>query len=113
MNTVAHFTASIALATACLAAFAQTTTAPSLAAPAASQPNTVGVTPETAQQANDKAIKRSDVATVVRTGPTAADRARQARNKVESSVAGTSGTDGTTVANANRTATLAPRVDRN
>lgn len=109
MNTTARITAVLTLAAASVAAFAQTTTTPTMAA---SQPNAVGVTPETAKAANDKAIQRSDVATVVKTGPTVADRTRQAKNKVESSVSGTSA-DGTTVANANRTATLAPRTDRN
>jgi hypothetical protein len=110
MNTLARIASSLTLAAASVAAFAQTTTTP---LPVASQPNAVGVTQETAKAANDKAIQRSDVATVVRTGPTAADRARQAGEKVESSVAGTNA-DGTTVATAgNRSATLAPRTDRN
>lgn len=110
MNTTARITAALTVAAASLAAFAQSTPTP---ATAASRPNAVGVTPETAKAANDQAIQRSDVATVVRTGPTAADRARQAGNKVESSMTDATNSDGTTVANANRNATLAPRVDRN
>jgi hypothetical protein len=110
MNTTARITAALTLAAASVAAFAQTTSTPSTAA---SQPNAIGVTPEAAKAANDQAIKRSDVATVVRTGPTVADRARQAGDKVGSSMSAATNTDGTTVANANRTATLAPRVDRN
>lgn len=110
MNATARIAVSLSLAVASVAAVAQTNTAP---APAASQPNAVGVTPETAKAANDKAIKRSDVATVVRTGPTVADRARQVGDKVDSSVSGATNSEGTTVANANRNATLAPRADRN
>ena len=110
MNTTTRITAALAIAATSLAAFAQTTPAP---ATAASQPTTVGVTPEAARTANDKAVQRSDVATVVRTGPTAADRARQAGNRVDSAVQGATESGGTTVANANRNATLAPRVDRN
>ncbi|MEO6280678.1 hypothetical protein [Roseateles sp.] len=107
----ARISASLAIAVASMTAFAQPADTPSTAA---SQPNAVGVTPETAKAANDQAIKRSDVATVVRTGPTAADRARQAGHKVESSVAGTTHADGTTGApSGNRSANLAPRPDRN
>lgn len=112
MNTTTRITAALAIAATSLAAFAQTTPAPATAT-AASQPTTVGVTPEAARTANDKAVQRSDVATVVRTGPTAADRARQAGNRVDSAVQGATESGGTTVANANRNATLAPRVDRN
>lgn len=108
MKTTVRIAVSLALAAASLAAVAQTTTTP---ATAASQPNAVGVTPETAKAANDKAIQRSDVATVVQTGPTAADRARQASHKVKSATARTTNTDGTTVAAAD--APLAPRADRN
>lgn len=106
MNTTTRLAASLALAATCLAASAQT--APM--APA-SQPTAVGVAPDTARAANDAAVKRSDVATVVRTGPTAADKARQMKADTESKM----GADGTTVAarsttdNANR----APRSDRN
>ncbi|MEO6279401.1 hypothetical protein [Roseateles sp.] len=113
MNATPRFTAILALAAACGAAFAQTPTAP-----AASAPNAVGTSTETAKAANEKAIKRSDVATVVRTGPTAADRAKQAANKAESKVDGLSNADGTTLAsdttrNSTRDATRAPRADRN
>jgi hypothetical protein len=110
MNTTARITTALMLAAASVAGFAQTAPTPSISA---SQPNAVGVTAETARVANDKAIKRSDVATVVRTGPTVADRTRKAGDKVDPAVNGATNTDGTTVANGNRTATLAPRVDRN
>lgn len=109
MKTTASIAASLALAAASLAAVAQTTSTPM---PAASQPNAVGVTPETAKVANEKAIQRSDVATVVQTGPTAADRARQAGHKVKSATT-RNNADDTTVATANADAPLAPRRDRN
>jgi hypothetical protein len=110
MNTPTRITAALTVAAASLAAYAQSSPTPTTAA---SQPNAVGVTPEAARTANEKAIQRSDVATVVRTGPTAADRARQVGNKVESSMTDAKNSDGNAVANANRNATLAPRVDRN
>ena len=52
-------------------AAAQTgTTAP------ATPPAAVGVTPQTAAEANRNAVPRSDTGTVVRTGPSAENRAR-------------------------------------
>ena len=57
-------------------ALAQTAATPASAP--ASQPSTaVAVQPKTAAVAADKAVPRSDVATVVRTGPSAADKARE------------------------------------
>lgn len=113
MNAITRFAAGIAVAATCSAAFAQ-----DVAAPAASRPEAIATTPEKAQAANDKAIKRSDTATVVRTGPTVADRARQAGDKVEAGVDGMTGPRGTTVASdgtrpASRDVVLAPRADRN
>ena len=110
MNTKTRFAAGLVLAAACAAVFAQTT--PTVAA---SQPTPVAVTAETARLANEKAIPRSDVATVVRTGPTAADKARQVKSDVQAKAADTMAADGTNVAansssgNANRP----PRTDRN
>lgn len=111
MNPTARFAVLLSLAAASAAVMAQTSTTPSTAA---SQPNTVGVTQDAAKAANDKAIQRADVATVVRTGPTAADRARQAGDRVQSNMTTSSNADGTTgeaagTGNANR----APRADRN
>lgn len=113
MNATSRIAAGLAIAAACSAAFAQ-----DAAAPAASRPDAIATTPETAKAANDKAIKRSDVATVVRTGPTAADHARQAGDKTAAKVDDMSAQDGTTVATSNgtrttRDATRAPRADRN
>jgi hypothetical protein len=116
MNATSRLATAWALAAACGAALAQTATPP--ASPAASRPDAVATSPETAQAANDKAVKRSDVATVVRTGPTAGDRARLAAARTEARVDGTASTDGTTIAgdsarSGTRDVTLAPRADRN
>ena len=52
---------------------------PSAANAAASQPSTaIAVPPQKAAEAADKAVPRSDVATLVKTGPTAADKAHDA-----------------------------------
>lgn len=65
-----------------VAAYAQTgdtAGASPITSSTASQPTTaVGVTPQAAAEANKKAVPRSDTATVVRTAPTAAERARNA-----------------------------------
>lgn len=53
--------------------------APATAASSASQPGTaVAVPPRTAAEAAQKAVPRSDVGTVVKTGPTVADKVRDA-----------------------------------
>ena len=44
----------------------------------ADQPKAIGVSQDTANAVNDKAVKNGDAATLVRTGPTAGDRAKQA-----------------------------------
>ena len=86
---------------------AQTSTTPAMGA---SQPATsVGVTPQTAAEANRKAVPRSDTATVVRTSPNAVDSTRNATgmNNTTSnsgasgmnSTTGTSGMNGTTSMN--------------
>ena len=41
------------------------------------QPKAIGVSQETANEAQRKAIKNGDAATVVRTGPTAGERAKE------------------------------------
>ncbi len=82
--------------------------------PPASQPDAVAVSPATAKVANDKAIQRSDVATVVQTGPTAADRTRQAADKVQSRMPGNGrGSDTTMAATSSSDGPLKPRADRN
>lgn len=113
MNTTSRLIASLALAATCAAAFAQTT--PATPAVPASQPATVGVTPEAARAANAQAVPRPDTATVVRTGPTAADKAGQLKSDMTSRANNALAADGTNVAatattgNANRP----PRADRN
>lgn len=41
------------------------------------QPKAIGVSQETANEAHAKAMKKGDTATVVRTGPTAGDKAKE------------------------------------
>lgn len=56
--------------------------APATAASSASQPSTaVAVPPKTAAEAAQKAVPRSDVGTVVKTGPTVADKVRDTGDK--------------------------------
>ena len=94
------------------------------AMPGASAPAAVGTTPQTAAQADKKAIQRSDTGTVVRTAPSVADRARQATattpaatttttttttNGAAPMASGTAGNDGTPRSRGMRPA----RADRN
>lgn len=82
-------------------------------APATSQPPAaIGVSPQTAAEANQKAVPRSDTGTVVRTAPSAAERARSAvENRATSTTTTTtsgrsaSGTLDTSGASANTGAT--------
>ncbi|MFG6412279.1 hypothetical protein ACG02S_00055 [Roseateles sp. DC23W] len=113
MNAISRIAAGLAFAATCSTAFAQEVVAPS-----ASRPDAIATSPETAKVANDKAIKRSDTATVVRTGPTVADRARQASDKVDAKVDGMTTSQGTPVASdstraSGREVALAPKADRN
>lgn len=63
----------LALATA--GAFAQT---PAPTITPSSTPDAVGVSPATAAEANQKAVPRSDTGTLVRTSPSATDKAKSA-----------------------------------
>jgi hypothetical protein len=77
---------SLSLAAACTAAFAQNT---------GTTPNTnVGVSPSTGKEAMDKAVPRSDTATVTRTDESAADKARRAANATADAVTPGSATTG-------------------
>lgn len=112
MNAISRIFAVTAIAAVCSTSFAQ-----DVVSPAASRPDAIATTPAKAQAANDKALKRADTATVVRTGPTVADRARQATDKVDAKVDNMTNPDGTNIATndsrrTNRDVTLAPRVDR-
>lgn len=77
-------------------------------------PTAIGVTPQTAREANQKAIQRSDTGTVVRTDATAAEHARDAANRVQNNA-----TSSTMDNNIDRTAVgtaaqrRAARADRN
>ena len=111
------------LALAAAGAFAQTP-APTLT-PSAT-PDAIGVSPQTAAEANQKAVPRSDVGTLVRTSPPATDKAKAAVDNTTSNM-GTTATTGTngasnTTSSADtmpmkRTARTAPmrraRADRN
>lgn len=74
-------------------------------------PATVGVSPQTANEANQKAVQRADTATLVRTDDTAAQQARDAANRAQNNA--------TTGATMNSTPPAAPaprraaRADRN
>lgn len=87
-------------------AFAQT---PAPAMQPSSTPNTVGVSPQNAAEATQKAVPRSDTGTVVRTSPSAVDKAKAA---MDNSTSGTSSTGASspnnTTTNANSSATTAP-----
>lgn len=63
---------------AAVAALSTLATVSQAQAPAASAPDTVGVPPSTAQDAMQKAVPRSDTATVIQSGESAADKARDA-----------------------------------
>jgi len=76
LSRVAILPCSILLA---LSASAQST-APSGATPA---PAAVGTSPQTAAEANQKAVPRSDTGTLVRTSPSVVDKARQASPATE------------------------------
>ena len=114
------------LALAAAGAFAQTP-APTLT-PSAT-PDAIGVSPQTAAEANQKAVPRSDVGTLVRTSPPATDKAKAAVDNTTSNM-GTAATTGTNTTNGasnttssadtmpmKRTARTAPmrraRADRN
>lgn len=69
------------LALAATGAFAQTTNSGTVNTN--QTPAAIGVSPQTANEANQKAIQRSDTGTVVRTDATAAEQARDAANRVQ------------------------------
>lgn len=73
----------LVMAGASISAFAQTTTTSPMGSTQA--PTAVGVTPQTAAEANRQAVPRSDTATVVRTGPNAVDASRSAASAAQGS----------------------------
>lgn len=119
-NSIKTLSIGAALALAAAGAFAQTTsdsTVNTNRTPAA-----IGVSPQTANEANQKAIQRSDTGTVVRTDESAAQQARDAANRAQNNTTGTmdnsAATNGTATDSAaqrreNRAVRRAPRADRN
>ncbi len=69
------------IATSLLAAAGWTVAVAQPSVPASDRPIPVGTTQENANKANAEAIKRGDTATVVRTGPSAADKMSKATDK--------------------------------
>ena len=72
-----------ALASASLTSFAQTTTTAPMGT--MQTPAAVGVSPQTAAEAANQAVPRSDTATVIRTGPNAVDASRTAASAAQGS----------------------------
>ncbi|WP_315126825.1 hypothetical protein [Comamonas antarctica] len=100
-----------ALAFAATGAFAQTTNNSTVNS--TQTPATVGVSPQEANQANQRAVQRSDTGTLVRTDATAAEQARDAANRAQNnampSTMNNTTNDGTTTGTTPRRA----RADRN
>ena len=88
---------------------------------AASATTTIGVTPQEAAMATQKAVPRSDTATLVETAPSAADKARSTLNDATTTTTRTTnGNTATTVAPVRSTPSKRPmttprpaRADRN
>lgn len=101
----------------CVGSFAQTTTpaTPTTpgAAPMSSAPAGVGTSAQTAAEANQKAIQRSDTGTVVRTSPSVADRAREAAPVTAPATNSTSMASDTTASAPRSNRMRAARADRN
>lgn len=122
-KSIQKFSIFAALAMAATGAFSQT--ANSSTVNNNQTPATIGVTPQTANEANQKAIQRSDTGTVVRTDGTAAEQAREAANRAQNTnnatgAAGTSSVNRSATDNSTYTTAAgtepqrrAPRADRN
>ena len=87
---------------------------------AASATTTIGVTPQEAAIATEKAVPRSDTATLVETAPSAVDKARSTLNDATTTTTTTNGNTATTVAPVRSTPSKRPmttprpaRADRN
>lgn len=96
------------LAFAATAAFAQTTNNSTVNSN--QTPATVGVTPQAANEANQKAVQRSDTATLVRTDDTAAQQARDAASRAQTDTTGSTMNNTT---DSTATPRRAARADRN
>lgn len=86
------------LALAAAGAFAQT---PAPTITPSSTPDAVGVSPQTAAEANQKAVPRSDTATLVRTSPSAADKAKSTMDTTTTRMNTTPSAASTTTSSAN------------
>ncbi len=106
-NSLKTLSLGAALALAATGAFAQTTSNSTVNT--TQTPATVGVNPQAANEANQKAVQRSDTATLVRTEPTAAEQARDAANRAQNN---TTGTTMGTMPNGTSTGSMAPRAAR-
>ncbi len=76
-------------------------------------PANVGVSPSTAADAQQQAVPRSDVGTVVRTGPSAADRARAATSRGDATPSDTPGTTRDASTSSTASSARPPIADRN
>jgi len=93
-------------------ASAQTATPPATASP----PATVGVTPQEAAEANQKAVPRSDTGTLVETSPSSGDKARAALEGSSTGSTATGAASSQSAAPMNgspTTSTRRARADRN
>ncbi|MES2888737.1 MAG: hypothetical protein V4739_12100 [Pseudomonadota bacterium] len=109
MKLLNHAAFALIAATCATGALAQSNTAPTTPA---NPPAQVGVNPNEAAEANQKAVPRSDVGSVVRTGPSAPDKARNVVN--ETGNAARSAGDAVTPDAATTPRTVrAPKADRN
>lgn len=99
-----------ALALAATGAFAQTTNNSTVNT--TQTPATIGVSPQEANEANQKAVPRADTGTLVRTDATAAEQARDAANRAQNNAATTmnNSNNGTAMGTTQR---RAARADRN
>ena len=97
----------LAIAGASIGALAQTTTTAPMGS--ASAPAAVGVTSQSAAEANRQAVPRSDTATVVRTGPNAVDASRSAASAAQGSTSSMGARTGTGTGTTMRP----PKADRN
>lgn len=111
-----HYVKSIPLAA--VLAFSLSSVSAQTPAPmgTASAPTTIGVTPQEAARATQKAVPRSDTGTLVQTAPTAADKARSVMNDnktITTPAAATTTTAAPMRSSTGNGAVRAPRADRN
>lgn len=111
MSKLQHVSMGLCLVVAALGAQAQAGNGPTTShtpSSATATPDNVGVTPQTAAEANKKAVPRADTGTLVRTGPSAADRVKETRDETNTTAAPANPDYPAPVKPARR-----PRADRN